>query len=99
MDKHHPPEPLDVLRAAKATASQERARRCHERREKIAKRVARLAFSVDEVAVALGRDPATIWRWVKAGTVASVKVGGSRMIPAAELRRIAGQGTDGGADR
>lgn len=64
----------DFERAAKATASQERALRRHERREKIAARLERLTYSVDEVSVALGRDPATIWRCVKAGTIASVKV-------------------------
>ena len=82
----------DFERAAKATASQERALRRHERREKIAARLERLTYSVDEVSVALGRDPATIWCWVKAGTIASVKVGGARLVPAAELRRIAGRG-------
>jgi len=81
----------DYERVAKATASQERVRRHHARRQKIAARLERLTYSVDEVSVMLGRDPATIWRWVKSGKIASVKVGGARLIPAAELRRISGQ--------
>jgi excisionase family DNA binding protein len=93
------PPANDSERAAEATAAQERARRHHERRAKIAQRIERLTYTVDEVSVALGRDPATIWRWVKAGTIASVKIGGSRMIPVAELKRISGQDTNNEAAR
>jgi excisionase family DNA binding protein len=88
----------DSERAAKATAAQERTRLRHARRAKIAARVERLTYSVEEVSVMLGRDPATIHRWVKSGAIASVKIGGARMIPAAELKRITGQeGTSGSA--
>ena len=90
----------DSARAAAAVTVQDRARIRHERRAKIAQRVERVAFSVDEVSVMLGRDPATIHRWVKSGALSSIKVGGARMISAAELKRIAaGQGAAGGARR
>ncbi len=78
-------------RAAKATANQERARRYHARRAKIAERIERMAYSINEVSLAIGRDPATIHRWVKSGKIASIKVGGARLIPAAELKRLSGQ--------
>jgi excisionase family DNA binding protein len=89
----------DFERAAAATGAQERARTRHERRAKIAQRLERLTYSVDEVSVMLGRDPATVWRWVRDGFIASVKIGGARMIPAAELKRIAGQDVTGGTAR
>ena len=88
----------DYERVAKATANLERIRRYHARRAKIAERLERVTYSVDEVSVMLGRDPTTIHRWVKSGKIASVKIGGARMIPAAELKRIAGA-PDGGAGR
>ena len=83
------PPTNDSERAAKATAAQARTRLRHERRAKIAARVERLTYSVEEVSVMLGRDPATIHRWIKSGAIASVKIGGARMIPVAELNRIA----------
>jgi excisionase family DNA binding protein len=86
--------PPDSERASKATANQERARRQHERRAKIAARLERMAYSVDEVSVALDLDPATVWRLVKSGEIPSVKIGGSRRIPAAWLKqRLSGQDT------
>jgi excisionase family DNA binding protein len=93
------PPANDSERAAKATAAVDRASRRAARRAKIAKRVERLTYSVDEVSVMLGRDPATVHRWIKAGTIASVKIGGVRMIPVAELKRISGQEAPGGAAR
>ena len=79
----------DEERAGKATAAQERASKRQDRRAKLAERLERVAYSVDETAAMLGRDPATVHRWVKAGSIASAKVGGTRLIPAAELKQIA----------
>ena len=95
-----PAIPNDSERAAKATATQERARRYAAKREKIAGRIERMAYSVDEIAVALDLDPATIWRHVKSGKIPSVKFGGSRRIPAAWLKQqLAGEQSTGGAAR
>ena len=43
-----------------------------------------------ELADALGVHERTAWRWLKAGEVHSVLVGGSRFIPISEVRRILG---------
>jgi excisionase family DNA binding protein len=83
----------DSARASKATANLERAQRQHERRAKIAQRIERMAYSVDEIAVALNLDPATVSRHIKSGEIPSVKFGGSRRIPAGWLnKRLSGQG-------
>jgi excisionase family DNA binding protein len=76
-------------RADKAAQRQTRAAKAAERR----KRVERLAYSVMDAATAMGRDPATVWRWIKNGTLRASYVGGSTLIPKAELDRILTEGT------
>jgi len=50
--------------------------------------VERLSFGVAEAARALGVSAKTVSRLVAAGTLRSVRIGGRRLIPADELRRL-----------
>jgi excisionase family DNA binding protein len=47
----------------------------------------RLAFSVPEVARALGASVASVWRWVRCGELPATKVGGRVLVPRDALRR------------
>ena len=81
----------DSKRAAKAIAAQERAAKQRDRLAKIAERMEKKVYTVEEIAVALNLDPATISRLVKSGEIPSIKIGGSRRITAAWLeKRLAG---------
>lgn len=53
----------------------------------------RLAFSPAEAAEALGVERSTLYEWLHAGRLHSVKVGGRRLIAAAELRRLVAEGS------
>jgi excisionase family DNA binding protein len=48
-------------------------------------RINRLAFSAEEAAVALGVSRATIFNWLRDGTLQSVKVNGRRLISRAHI--------------
>ena len=43
---------------------------------------------VDEAAELIGIGVATLWRWIKAGKVAPVKVSGRTLIPTSEVDRL-----------
>jgi excisionase family DNA binding protein len=80
---------------ADAVMRQEQRRLADIRKNRIAERAARaratggrLAFSVEEVAAALDKNCATIWRWIRAGRLRSFKVGNSRMVSVSELDRL-----------
>ncbi len=77
-----------AARADKATRRQVRAAKAAERK----KRIERLAYSVTEAADVIGRDPATVWRWIKAGALRASRGGGSTMIKKAELDRLLNEG-------
>jgi excisionase family DNA binding protein len=55
-------------------------------------RIERLAFSVVEAAEAIGRDPATLHRWISRGVLCATHVGGSTLITRAELDRLLSEG-------
>ncbi len=55
----------------------------------------RLAVSVAEAAAALGVSRGGMYRHVQAGTVRSVKIGGRRLVPVAELERLVAAGGGG----
>ena len=48
----------------------------------------KLAFSVQEVAAALGLSASSIWKWISLGQLRAIKVGRRTLIPADELNRI-----------
>ena len=50
----------------------------------------RTHYSPSEIAAAVGKTERTIRRWIADGTLPSVKIGGSRLVPAAELNRLLG---------
>lgn len=52
----------------------------------------KLLHSIKETSAATGFCYRTIWRYVKAGRIRSVRCGGSVMIPAVELQRIVEKG-------
>ena len=76
------------IRAAKAVARQTRAASAAERKT----RLERIAYTVDEVAEALARDPATLHRWIAQGLIRAIRIGGSTMIARAELDRVMAEG-------
>ena len=45
----------------------------------------RKAYSVAEVAQALGKSQSTIWKWLKEGVLTRHRLGGSTLIPAEEV--------------
>jgi hypothetical protein len=66
-----------------------------ERADKAAKRrtrIERLAFSFVEAADAIGRNPATLHRWISRGVLRVTHVGGSTLITRAELDRLLAEG-------
>ena len=50
--------------------------------------IPRTAYSLDEAARSLGLSRRTLYELMAAGTLASVKLGRRRLVPAAELDRI-----------
>jgi excisionase family DNA binding protein len=92
MSERHPGHPDIIARADQAAARVNRAAKAVERR----KRVERIAFTVVEAAEAIGRDPATLFRWIKNGALRATHVGGSTLITRAELDRLL---TEGGPPR
>ncbi|MBD1548440.1 helix-turn-helix domain-containing protein [Roseibium aggregatum] len=46
--------------------------------------------SASEIAAATGKNERTVRRWISDGSLPSVKIGGSRLVPAAELNRLLG---------
>lgn len=54
----------------------------------------RLAYSPQEVADALGICRATVHNMLNRGELRGVKLGGRRLIPAAELARLLNEGAD-----
>jgi excisionase family DNA binding protein len=50
----------------------------------------RLAFSIAETEVACGLSRATIYRLIERGELVTVKRGGRRLVPRAELERLCG---------
>jgi excisionase family DNA binding protein len=85
---------LSNSQIAEAVSRQEKRLLADIRKNEVAKRAraardtGRMAFSVEEVAAALDKDMTTVWRWIRTGKLRAVKIGGSRMIPAAELDRV-----------
>jgi len=53
--------------------------------------VERKFFSVTETASMLGCTEVTIRRWVIAGTIGSIKIGGRRLIPKKVIDELAAQ--------
>ena len=49
-------------------------------------------LSVAQVAKALGKPRLTIYRWVAAKKIASIKLGGVLFIPKSEVERLKGKG-------
>lgn len=47
-----------------------------------------LAYSVRDIAELVRVSDRTVWRWIKAGELRSVKVGGSVRVPAAEVEKL-----------
>ena len=45
----------------------------------------RVAYSTAEAAKKLGTSEATIWRWIRAGTLQSIKIGGRRLVSARQI--------------
>lgn len=59
--------------------------------------VAPVLLRIPDFGAAAGVSRATVYNWIAAGLVASVKIAGSRRIPASELERLAGGGPDAAA--
>ena len=52
----------------------------------------RLAYRVDEAAEALRVTPATLYRWIAAGKLKTVKIGGRRLVSAKVLNNLINRG-------
>jgi excisionase family DNA binding protein len=50
----------------------------------------RLAYSVAETALLLGAGRSTLWRWISKGHLKVRRVSGRTLVPAREIRRLAG---------
>ncbi len=48
----------------------------------------RLAYSMDEVAESLDLSRRTLNKFVRTGVLRTIKLGGRRLVPAEELRRL-----------
>lgn len=59
--------------------------------------VERLAYRAPEVAKLLGVSRTTVFAWVKDGTIPSIRVGGTVMIPRSGLEEWLARQTNGGA--
>lgn len=51
----------------------------------------RVAYRYREFAAMVGVHPDTVKSWAKAGTIRSVTIGGTALIPASEVTRILGE--------
>jgi excisionase family DNA binding protein len=51
----------------------------------------RLAYRVDEAAELASVSPRTIWSWITAGKLKTVKIGRCTLIPASSLRALLGE--------
>ena len=45
-------------------------------------------YDADEAAKILGIGYATVWRWIRAGKLIPVKMGGRTLIPKSEVERL-----------
>ncbi len=54
----------------------------------------RKAYSVAEVAQALGKSQSTIWKWLAEGVLTRHRLGGSTLIPAEEVDALGRRKTD-----
>ena len=45
-------------------------------------------YDADEAARILGIGYATVWRWIRAGKLIPVKMGGRTLIPKSEIERL-----------
>ena len=54
----------------------------------VSKAEARLAWRVGEFAKSVGVVPHTVYRWIREGVVSTVNLGGTVLIPDAEVKRI-----------
>jgi len=45
-------------------------------------------YTVEEFAIAVKRGVATVWRWIAAKKVITVKLGDRTLIPTSELHRL-----------
>ncbi len=48
----------------------------------------KLAYGIEEAAMAIGVGKSTIWRWVHDGRVKTIKLGGRTLIRREELMRL-----------
>jgi hypothetical protein len=81
------PETDAVARQERRVSRQAQRAKAGERAENA---TGRIGYDVKEFAHMVGRDPATVARWVKSGAIKSVKIGGARIIAASEVERIRG---------
>jgi excisionase family DNA binding protein len=51
-----------------------------------------LAYRIDEAAEALRVTPATVYKWIAAGKLKSVKIGGRRLVSARALHALIEKG-------
>lgn len=49
-------------------------------------------YSLRAVAARLDRSVPTVWRWTRDGTLRSVKIGGSILVPESALRELVERG-------
>ena len=52
----------------------------------------RLAYRIDEAAEAMRVTPATLYRWIAAGKLRTVKIGGRRLVSAKVLNALLEKG-------
>jgi excisionase family DNA binding protein len=52
----------------------------------------RLAYRIDEAAEAMRVTPATLYRWIAAGKLKTVKIGGRRLVSAKVLNTLLERG-------
>lgn len=58
--------------------------------------IQRLAYGLDECEVATSVSKSTFRRLINSGQLQTVKIGGRRLVPAAELERLCGAALDTG---
>jgi excisionase family DNA binding protein len=85
-----------IERKAAAKAQRERGDALHIRRIEAVgganPEIEPATVSVNEFVVLSGVAHATIFRWIKRGVIRSVMIGGRRLIPFSEVRRLRGEG-------